>query len=153
MFAQIAQRNVVEGDERSARMREQYLPARGCCQQPRDAIDDGAEIIAVAFIRPSAMQRHAHCQSADRAPILCPKRALRVGSRCDRIRCAGKCHAECIAYRLKHPTTVRFDRGAQQLVMASESSRHLVRPLFPALRAAFDVGKEQRHGSARKRGS
>ena len=48
---------------------------------------------------------------------------------------------------------VRFDRRTQQRIMAAKRRRHRVGLLFPTLRAALDIGKEQRYGPARKRGS
>lgn len=59
---------------------------------------------------------------------------------------------KCIANGLKNVAAVFFDCLAQQLVMATQRLRHRFAPLFPARGAALDIGEEQRHGPARKRG-
>ena len=51
-------------------------------EQPRNAIYDRAEIIVLALVGCTAMQRHAHRQATDPAPVFCVECALCVGCRC-----------------------------------------------------------------------
>ncbi len=55
-----------------------------------------------------------------------------------------------IAHRLEDVATARFDRCAQQVVVAAQRLWHNRALLFPMLRAALNVGKEQRNGTAGK---
>ena len=61
---------------------EQDLAAVTDSHESRDAIDRRSEIVTVALVGCAAMQRHAHGQTADGAPVRARERPLRISSSC-----------------------------------------------------------------------
>ena len=156
VFAQVAQRNawreLVPGDRRR-RAGNQYLAAVPDCQQPRSPVDRRTKIVALALVGSSGMDGRAYAKSAQRRKILVVKRALR-GEHCgEGVGGAGKGGTESVAEGLEDVSPMRDDRLPNERVVTAHGTFHFVAIAFPALRAAFDVGKGERHRSAGKRSS
>jgi hypothetical protein len=82
------------------------------CEQACDAIDRGPEIIAVALVGCTGVERHAHAHAVDGAEILANECSLR-GKHCsDGIFGPREGHAEFIADRLEdEPAVMRRGRA------------------------------------------
>lgn len=120
-------------------------------EQTSDAVHRGTEVVAIAFVSRSGVNRRSHLQPADRRKVLRRRRALRGEDCRHRIFRAGERGAERIAEGLEDITSVLADRRAKQAIVTSHGLAHGSTVALPTRRAPFDVGEQKRHRTRRQR--
>ena len=125
----------------------EHLAAVSGRKQARDAIDGRTEVVRVALVCRARVNRHSDVQSIDVREIRGGESPLRrEGRGCGVLRpCKGD--AERVPDRLEDPPGVRRDRLAHHEILALDGSLHRRTIAIPAVRAAFDVREEKRHGA------
>ena len=144
------QRRQVIAAEVVRRLGQQRLAAVACRQQTRNPVQRRAEIITVAQLDRTRMERHAHAELGSFRPRLPVNRTLRVEGRRHRVGRRVERRAEGIAAGLENVAVVIVDAMAQQGVVARKGGAHRHGVRFPQPRAALDVGEEQRDGAGRE---
>src|SRR5579872_2747383 len=114
------------------------------------SIDGWTEVIGVALLCVSCVQAHAHAQAVNACKIFFGEGKLGIKRCTNRIWRSGESDAERIADGLEDVTAVLLYRSAHELFVTRHSSLHRLAVLLPALRRAFDVGKEKRHRASRQ---
>src|SRR6266545_7810230 len=132
------------------RRREHGLPTMPGREQPRDAVEGGAEVIAIAHVGHTGVDRHANPQRADRTPLLSLEPALSRQGSGKRIGGGDKGGADGIADGFEDLAAVRCDLLPEKGVVASERREHGLRVLLPELCTAFDVSEQERERPAWK---
>src|SRR5579871_2259783 len=120
-------------------------------EQARDAVQRRPEVIALALFGRAGMQRHPDAQAIDGRKILASEVALRCNRSSDAVFGASEGGTERVADRLEDVATVRFNGAAEDRVMASHRLFHRGTIAIPALCAALDVSKQERHRAGRRR--
>src|SRR5580658_7243901 len=121
-------------------------------EQPRDAVERGSEVVALALIGRTGMNGGTYAQSIDPRKILRIQSALRIEYRCNGVLGAREGRTECIADGLKNVAIVVGDRRLHQRIVPAQSILHRLPVALPALSASFDIGKQKRDRAGRARG-
>jgi hypothetical protein len=120
-------------------------------KEPGNTIDGWPEVVAVAFVGGSGMDRSAHAKSIDGAEIFGRNGALHSQRRSDCIFGTAESRAERIADRLEDVALVLGDSRPHQCVVPAHSVLHGSAVALPSLRAALDVCEDEGHRAAGKR--
>jgi hypothetical protein len=103
------------------------------CQEPSDAVEGEAEVVAVAQLGHAGVEGHAHAEGADFVPGLGVER---VGS-------SGEGSTEGIADSFEDTAAMSVDGVPEEHVMARKRRGHGLGMLLPEAGAALDVGEEK----------
>ncbi len=136
----------IVGDERGARRRHEDLPAVTDRQQSRDPVEGRAEVVAVADLRITGMDRHPDVDRGGRGPRLVREGSLPGEGRPSRRAGPLERRQQAVAGCLDDPATGPLHRRPQQIVVRRERRLHRAPLRLPQPRAALDVGHEKRGG-------
>ncbi len=138
--------------EFAGRLRHQRLAAVSGGEQPRDPIERGAEVVAIAQFRVARVHRHPDSQAQRRRPRLHTQRLLRGERRREGLGCGGEGGAERVADRLEHVAARVLDGAAHERVVPRQRRAHRGVVRLPQPRAALDIGEQERHRAGGKGG-
>ena len=112
-------------------------------EEPGEAVEGRAEVVAVARLDASRVHRHPHPDRDARRPRLFGERALRRDRRVQGGVAMLEPREEAVAHRLEHLAARRLDRAAQDRVMTNQRRGHRFGLPFPKAGAALDVAGEE----------
>jgi hypothetical protein len=124
------------------------LPTVAERENAGDTIEGGAEVVPIAQLGCPSVQRHTHPQLAGLAPWLDVQCALRGQGGVERATSSGERRLEAIAGRLEDHAAITSNRPTQDGIMAGKCCAHGAGMLFPQLRAAFNIGKQEGNSSS-----
>jgi hypothetical protein len=131
--------------------RDQDLAAIRDPEQPRTAVHALAEVVVVARLGRTGMDRHAHLDAADVREILAAERLLRSQGRRDGIGRRYEGGVERVAGSAEHVPARPQQRLAHEMVVPGHGDPHRFGPRLPALGRALDVGDQESENTARQR--
>ena len=147
---------ILHGDPRrqhrhqlSGSARRHHLAAVGGRHQPRRAVDRRAEVVAVALVDLTGVDRHPDPDRQTGGPRLGPDRPLRLDGCCDCVGCTRERHGEAVSARGEDVARVACDRAAHEIVVAGEHRRHRGGRRVPGSGRSLDVAEQKRHRSRR----
>jgi hypothetical protein len=146
MGAEMAQRVAIlalGGDQLRCGRRDEHLAAMAERQQPRDAVERRAEVVAFTPLRRPDVNGHADRQPVDAAEIGARERLLRVDRSADRVGWPAERRAERVAARLEHLAAMRSHRLAQDLVVGAQRFLHGRAMVEPLETRSLNVGEQE----------
>ena len=145
-LAEVAQagagREPVAG-ERGGRRRQQDLAAVTDRHEPGGAVDRRAEVVGAAPLGVARVERHPDVERAGLAPLGGGQGALGGEARGDALVRRREDGHQPVAGRLDHDAVGRFDRVAEDRVMARQGVGHRGGQVLPEPGAARDVGEQE----------
>ena len=112
--------------------------------QPRNAVDDRPEIVAVSLLACTGVQAHPDPERPACRPVLRSKGPLGGKCCCDSgLRCP-ECRAKGIAHGLEDVAVRFLNRRPDQVIVPAQGNCHALGLGLPQPRRALDVGEEQR---------
>ena len=162
-FAQIAQSMLAKVDELEGHpggrevphqlpggFGQQHLTTGAGCQEPGEAIERGGEVVAIVRCRGAGVQRHAHRDRTERAPVFGDQGALGGNRGQHRVERRGKGGLNGIADGLEADAIVGADRLVEKREVALDGGAHRRRVLLPTPGAPLDVREQKGDGAAGK---
>jgi hypothetical protein len=131
--------------------RDQDLAAIRDPEKPRTAVHALAEVVVVARLGRTGMDRHADLDAADVREILAAERLLGGQGRRDGIGRRDESGVERVAGGAEHVPARPQQRLAHEVVVAGHGDAHGFGPRLPALGRALDVGDQESENAARQR--
>ena len=132
---------------------EQDLPAMASCQQPREPVQRGRQVVPPRIRRGfSRMQRHPHPQRAEIAPVLGQERALAGDGGPQRLFRRGEGGLGAIADGLVEDPVVGGNQTLQDGQLPIDRLPHGGPIPLPERGTALDVGEEEGDGAGGKIG-
>jgi hypothetical protein len=119
---------------------------------PSGAIHRGSEVVAVALVRLSGVDRDPHPQRDVVAPTFGLERAIEIDRGCDGVGRAAEDRKRCVAlaFGLDQVPAAFCDDACDQPVVPFQDVRHRGGMRLPQLRGTFDVAEQERHDARRK---
>lgn len=103
----------------------------GQAHEPGGAVEGRPEVVAVALVRLTHMQAHAHPELEAHRPTFPLQGPLRVERRCKRVPRGPESTGERVPGSGEHHPAVRIDGFPQDRIVTLESLSHHVRVPFP----------------------
>ena len=131
-------------EQRPAGARDEDLAAVADREEARHPVEHRSEVVAVAALGGSGVDRHPDAERPGCAPGVRGKRPLSGDRRPDRGVDAVEHGKQPVAGRLDDGPAGSFDRGCEQAIVGFERDGHRLAMVLPEAGAALDVGEQER---------
>jgi hypothetical protein len=132
------------------RLRAQHLTGVGDGHEPSRAVQDRAEVVALALLCDTAVQRHPYPHGTGLVPRHLAQRHVAGDGRLYRRVGIGEDGAQAITHALQHVPAVSRDGLAQHCVMVGHRVAHRVRMLLPQACRALKIREQERDWARRQ---